>query len=685
MHTTRLGYSNEKTSNEKYLDPESKKSDQHTVKMGKKSKVLKNEVSNSPAHIGPQNNPVADAIVFIESREFDLSINRLIKRKQAVSSSGLKDYIGLSHANKLAGKMSKSRLTINPATPAEYECYFGKKQTDIPHEKDIPETTQDFSPSSEIKQSIDVQDPFLKSSKKSPTIEKRKKKRFKTDASIEKPTNESLCTPIAFQFAPICSSGHNRAIIAGYFPAAQAGVDEQHDNLTSQDIVSILGHDRFDWFDLWPCSPNNRAKDVDQNALAKTLRTDLSYAQSWLKKITERSVELAQSGFKPVVYVGGITCTENWKSLKLNETEVNRELGIYNLYITDKFEVYVVYGDHLSHHLHCRNESVIERFRTSVNVVNFLLENPNDITEIYNVISELEQTRIFMAKQWREKLFNSTEWPEKYKHLRHMPFHVKSFCDNMEFVVQNNYVELLTISSFCKKVIHISFIELMSSFKSWYDDEIIKSLLRNYAFTNIAHDFGKHYVFWYEKTGCDPIPMLQCQAFCSRVKNNSTHEQLVQYYEQLKVDFDDEHVVKFFSVGTFITHFSRVENRDKLLDRYKTIRDEFGEDSADKLYSCSAFVHRIVNDEFLDFFQKTRHICGPQLTVEIFQEDYFSCAVLSNCNGTKGKYNNIEKMLYIFQAAAVDDFSFLFELIEHIIDHDTCKEYMQNLIKSNIP
>jgi hypothetical protein len=67
-------------------------------------------------------------------------------------------------------------------------------------------------------------------------------------------------------FTHSAASLKEKVIIAGLFPPAKADENLQHQNATSREIASVLVAMGFQWSDLYPVSPTERANEFDQAA-----------------------------------------------------------------------------------------------------------------------------------------------------------------------------------------------------------------------------------------------------------------------------------------------------------------------------------------------------------------------------------------------------------------------------------
>jgi len=173
----------------------------------------------------------------------------------------------------------------------------------------------------------------------------------------------------------------NRVLFAGLYPPKNAHEDFQHDNRTSRMIANRFGHFDFDWIDIYTESPYEKSSNIKLPKLKKYLQQNPNRRSEWYRKISDQIKEIKQKKFKPVVYICGQDCRDEWK--KIEEVVKTEKLihPIVKLYDLDNS--FVLYGEHPSAHLmkHGEEKSVLE-FYTNMRILDFLLHNHSMLQSI---------------------------------------------------------------------------------------------------------------------------------------------------------------------------------------------------------------------------------------------------------------------------------------------------------------
>ena len=104
----------------------------------------------------------------------------------------------------------------------------------------------------------------------------------------------------------------SRFIVAGLYPPANSHENEQHNNITSVSMISTLGHDDFDWIDLFEYMPLTKNKHVKLTKMHQYAKTHPELGKLWIHNILDRVVN------QSIVYIAGKTCQMAWNAIQKN-------------------------------------------------------------------------------------------------------------------------------------------------------------------------------------------------------------------------------------------------------------------------------------------------------------------------------------------------------------------------------
>ncbi len=386
----------------------------------------------------------------------------------------------------------------------------------------------------------------------------------------------------------------NRIIYVGLFPPAKAVPDKQHDNRTSRDIIAVLGHNHFDWMDLYLYSPEKKSSDLDQVALRQYLRLNQHYAYSQFKRVTNRVAQLHSKQYIPILFICGVICSENWNIYCPRREVIDSFLNIWSVAISN-VKCIVVYGDHPSYHLMTHgSEEAVKSFRNHAQILKHLLLYPNKLDNIRDVIDQAEANRLEKAEQWYFKVFKTKVLSEKHTHLQKMPFNDDGFVYLLDQLIQGGFLSLLTNRVFCDllsterfvlqfwKWVKEPFVKTQAGLKLMYNEKFLERLQEDGFLAQVKKDrivFGRFFDGLYRnrlfvlKTGNQDF-----EFFVQHLKTHFSEEVVYgllltddfiklgesfwKYYQEWKYYANNS--IQLFSSGSFCRFLS---NKSDLLKR----------------------------------------------------------------------------------------------------------------------
>jgi len=385
----------------------------------------------------------------------------------------------------------------------------------------------------------------------------------------------------------------NRIIFAGLYPPTKVLQSQlQFDNPTSTQWIGRLGHDNFDWIDLYPFAPTNLCQDVDLSDLEKIVKDDISFAQNWIARVLQRAELLKYAQKIPIVYVCGAICLQEWKRI----IDVGKERRLHEtLNIVEYDGMIVFYGQHPSAHLHGGTHA-LAIFDRNVRILNCLLRGQLD--NLTNQMHEDEKAQmqglqIFCQHRWKQ-----THLPLNYEHLEHFPMHDNGLRERLSLVED----ALLKQPSFTNRFVTPEFIQLYDSFPH-------ELFTCNGFCTHILQpDFRNLYL----SMGIDALKLFKTDAFCTHIQRQGFRKKF-----ELLSNLNHDHAIKLFTTNSFCTHV--------LKDKFYTIFDIYytrDPDCAQKLFSTDGFCTSVLSTSFLPVFEKL-WVVDSNIALKLFTTSAF--------------------------------------------------------------
>ncbi len=407
----------------------------------------------------------------------------------------------------------------------------------------------------------------------------------------------------------------NRIILAALYPPKRSYANLQHNNRTSRDIANRLGHLNFDWIDIYPESPLNKSGDMKLSKLENFLVQNPNYRHEWIKKINMRSLEIQNKNFKPIIFVCGNNCKQEWKKFNYNETKLHPTIELYELKDEVK-EVFVFYGKHPSAHLMaCGNNKRVQEFYKNMHILNYILNNGN--------LNDLDQFVSIQEKLHRENemkccyhLFGSSQWPKDYSYMTNMPFENSIFCDRIMTLKDNQclenpsftiriiddcfwtktklYTQFLNTSVFCVNIVNPLFEERIAQIKEMMgNSDMFK--YEGFCSRITETDFYELFQKCLSTNASLTKRLFSGYGFCKRI----TDAEFQNRYTIFKKEFYANNVAQLFSNDAFCTHLLTNGFSNILQTIKEIVRSE---KYFIKLFSTSSFVVNIIRTPFLSIF-----------------------------------------------------------------------------------
>ncbi len=464
------------------------------------------------------------------------------------------------------------------------------------------------------------------------TVKKRKIQRFE-DISHGKPM-----TKIEFKLQDL-EMIRNRVIFAGLFPPKNAHEDYQHDNRTSRNIANRFGHFDFDWIDIFPYSPDSKSSDVDGLNLKNYVAQNPHFGKEWYNKIMMYTLKF--NNFKPIIYICGQICKDEWKKVTNDERKIHPILELYELK-----NCIIFYGQHPSAHLqaHGKDEIVAIYYR-NMYIINFLLKNNGILHGIDNFISESEHKRYQKQVEYCNHKWKTDDFPNSYLHLKHLPFENEFFfdrlsCSREDFLknpsftlrlIDDNFWSAISFydsdffmcTAFCVRITDIRFQERMKEVNQLVGTTMYKKLFKSEGFcVHILDDklFSLLKTYLQDK---DILPLFISSTFCAYILE-SAHLNIFYKY----CNFKD--LLTLFSKCGFCSNIKELDFQSLfdffLNDRIPNV--VLTRKNSIKLFATNAFCKNILNINFFQIFNDIFLKYGEQITIDLFTTNGFSENIL---------------------------------------------------------
>ncbi len=411
----------------------------------------------------------------------------------------------------------------------------------------------------------------------------------------------------------------NRIIFAALFPPANASEYSQHANITSTNIKNRLGHDKFDWIDIYNKSPIEKAKHLHQPTLEKLLNDDSSYREIWIKRIFERVKDVESFGFTPIIYVCGGICTRQWKKSK--ESSLEKRVDItFELY---KFENAIIfYGQHPSAYLmHHGKSETSDIFDRNMRIINFLFYENGYSSDILSVLALRQQRQILQARKVCQILFNQDCWPmetdegkDPYRHLKTLNFNNEEICKRIVTVDD----DLLRITSFCSNLSNDVFWECFR----YYDHRFF--VIPSFCKQIVDPDFQKcvkKMIGLIKVKNC--VKLFGVSTFCSQISKEVFKKQFDLYFSIF--DNDVKMITKLYSNANFCKSVYQDPFRKKMEDMMGLLKFK---DNIISLFSNTTFCKKIESQIYWDFSKEIililkdeNHCDVTKLLLNLFSDD----------------------------------------------------------------
>ena len=179
---------------------------------------------------------------------------------------------------------------------------------------------------------------------------------------------------VVYKF-PVDRPTQTRGLFLGAYPPKQANEHSPHKNKTCQRVISALGHDRFDFIDIFPISPDGNSSDIGYDKLMTNI--DQSDVLDCDNRLKERVAEYERDAI-PVINVCGPRVCDIFIIRMPSITDLKvivPEVGIYSVKVGGRKCIVLMDQDHPSAHLMSRGEKGRRgRFKRDMNVLKLLLD-----------------------------------------------------------------------------------------------------------------------------------------------------------------------------------------------------------------------------------------------------------------------------------------------------------------------
>lgn len=442
---------------------------------------------------------------------------------------------------------------------------------------------------------------------------------------------------------PKITSECNRIIFAGLFPPAQSESDDQHNNRTSLEVAKLLGHQFFDWIDIWPFTPSEN-KDVDESTLEQHLRRNLQHAEAWFTQIVRRAQELHLQGHVPIVYICGQICIQNWEQVTKNFVRSQIDPLLDEVYTITSLScpVLVVLGLHPSaavmSHGAPKTQAKFEFFMRLLNALRQSeLSSPETITKL---LGDKEATRRKAATHWCRHLFGTNVWPPRYSHLRHSQF-VDIEQDSLRLLCQqfthSQCLLFLQSPTFCSRIGNAQFIQCCintteklgaETASRCFQQSNFSARLENPAFLTALEQSSQTLsrsatqVLFSNQTFCkelDPADRRTKVGKTSQIINENFLLRVTNFVQQ-----GPHHLLFFWRNAAFVHRFA---SEPKFVGMIQTDLLRYSKALVLKLYNCPTYVQSIGSENFESCLRDLSRLYGSVYT-DLLQYDGFLKGIL---------------------------------------------------------
>ncbi len=360
-------------------------------------------------------------------------------------------------------------------------------------------------------------------------------------------------TEVIFNVPPIASSGQ-RIIFAGLYPPKKSLPDFQHANRTSQFVRSILGHGHFDWYDIFPYSPEEFSKDVDPNLLDKFLMEHHEYRLKWVERLEARIQENINVTGRALVYVCGKTCVEQFEESTLFPKFQKAIPSNPYIFTSSSLDTVIFFGMHPSAPLSgCGSKEFYRTLQRHLDYINLFFRGSTiaSIEQDYDTNHPVESK---IRNDIRDS-FSSDQWNTVFAaHLAELPYEMFPVIrDHIKDCIRNNMTYLLEWRCFTLRL-HDE--EFWTNFCSWirlHPNDLMCLLKKPHVVKRIASDSFHLCVddLLYQVSYQSLLRLLSVRRFVGHLEDDiymTEFSQCLDLYGELDT-------VRLFTSDYFLQHF----------------------------------------------------------------------------------------------------------------------------------
>jgi hypothetical protein len=458
------------------------------------------------------------------------------------------------------------------------------------------------------------------------------KRLIKDETKVKEPKKSKLNEPmnlsnfLEVEFKLPMNFLQNRILFAGLFPPAKSKTDYQHANTTSSYVMNTLGHNYFDWIDIFCLAPSNLASDVDETKLKKFLQENEEYRIKWKERLLQRVSELNQKSFIPVVFICGVICNEQWEQLLFDHAEKIENNGFFpifriqHLFDQQQLTFTVLCGQHPSASLQAHgNPITVETFQKEMLVLNLLRDN-QDIADVISKFGPQVKLHAERLSTFLQDRFQTTTLPSFLNHMKRLPFYSDLFFERLQHIHSEDHLKSV---SFMNRILLEDFWTLYIHGFQYSNRQILEALFSYDAFCVHILDSGFLNRFDMLRNHFQDMEIIvklyKSSGFCVRIMEPI----FWQRFQALGELLTQEHMLKLYNTEAFCTHIQD----ETFLDIFNTYYNnaQFGKEYTIRLFTTESFCQRVLNTEFLELFNmcyKSEQL-GKEYTIRLFTTESF--------------------------------------------------------------